>query len=321
MGKIRLSVEQTISGCTTLIESGQFRGKELAVGYARRCEAYLRQNQRKPAMSDCDKAVQLDSDNVLVYRTRGELYVKEVQFDLAIQEYNQALRVEPNTQALYVQRGAIYASIGETDRAIQDFDKALTVELRWDDDPALLYRGKAYEKKGRLDLAIKDYSTIIKGITGSYVIPAYFARGEAYLKTGNIDGAIYDFSGAISRDFYDTSPAERNPDALSGLCYLRALKGEAKDTLEYCNWSLRIRRDDAKALYRRGYAYYRTGQWALAVTDFGAALNVDERMPEALYARGVAKNKLGSSGASDIAAAKAIQADIAAQMEKIGVGP
>ena len=59
----------------------------------------------------------------------------------------------------------------------------------------------------------------------------------------------------------------------------------------------------------------------MAIDDFTAALNANPKIANALYGRGLAKRKKGDeSGAdSDLAAARAVYADIAAEFWHYGI--
>jgi tetratricopeptide (TPR) repeat protein len=111
---------------------------------------------------------------------------------------------------------------------------------------------------------------------------AYLARGNLYKAKGDYDRAIADYSGAISID------------------------------PEY--WS---------ALRNRANALYLTGKYDQAIADYDAVGKLDPKAADGLYGRGMAKLKKGDSAGSgaDIAAAKAIESDIAEQFVKFGIQP
>jgi tetratricopeptide (TPR) repeat protein len=93
-------------------------------------------------------------------------------------------------------------------------------------------------------------------------------------------------------------------------------------TLAVADFDQAIRLDPRykTAYVYRGVANYNRTAYDSAIADFDAALRLDPDAIEALYGRGMAKQKNGdSSGAADIAAAKAIQSDIADVMTNYGV--
>jgi hypothetical protein len=65
----------------------------------------------------------------------------------------------------------------------------------------------------------------------------------------------------------------------------------------------------------------KAGQLDGAIADYSAALAIDARMASALYCRGIARQRKGDAagGAADIAAAKAVQVDVAEEFARYGV--
>ena len=143
---------------------------------------------------------------------------------------------------------------------------------------------------------------------------AYFYRGTAYGAKGDSDRAIADFNEAIRLD-------PNHAQALNGRCYALAIIGQMQQALADCNESLRLVPNDANALDSRGFAYLKFGQWDAAITDYDSVLKLYPKTASSLYGRGVAKLKKGDSsgGNSDIAAAKAIQANIDEEFARDGV--
>jgi tetratricopeptide (TPR) repeat protein len=78
--------EQSIAGCSALIESGQETGVNLAKEF----------------------------------NNRGASYANKDDYDHAIQDYDQALRLNPNLADAFCGRGLAYADKGDYDRAIAD---------------------------------------------------------------------------------------------------------------------------------------------------------------------------------------------------------
>jgi hypothetical protein len=56
------------------------------------------------------------------------------------------------------------------------------------------------------------------------------------------------------------------------------------------------------------------------MSDYSDALDINPKLPSSLYGRGMARLKKGDKrGSADIAAAKAINADLAAEFARYGV--
>jgi len=84
--------------------------------------------------------------------------------------------------------------------------------------------------------------------------------------------------------------------------------------------SLRLNPNFSGALGNRGVALLRTNEVDRAIADWDAALRLSPKFARALYGRGMAKLKKGDeTGNADIAAAVAINADIAKEFAKFGL--
>ena len=71
----------------------------------------------------------------------------------------------------------------------------------------------------------------------------------------------------------------------------------------------------------RALTYLKMGQWDSAIDDYRSALRLDPKLASSLYGRGLAKLKTGDTtgGNADIAAAKAIEANIVGDFARYGV--
>ncbi len=70
----------------------------------------------------------------------------------------------------------------------------------------------------------------------------------------------------------------------------------------------------------RGFANLKLGQLDKAMADYSDALDINPKLPTSLYGRGIARLRKGDRrGSTDIAAAKAIDADIATEFARYGI--
>jgi tetratricopeptide (TPR) repeat protein len=71
----------------------------------------------------------------------------------------------------------------------------------------------------------------------------------------------------------------------------------------------------------RALIYLKMGQWDSAIDDYSSALRVEPKLASSLYGRGLARLKKGDTtgGDADIAAAKAIEANIVGDFARYGV--
>ena len=222
-----------------------------------------------------------DKDLAMALYNRGHAYLNKNDHDRAIADYTEAIRLDPKDGRVFNNRGFAYALKGEYDRAIADYNEA----IRLNPKEAQIFngRGNAYSNKKEYDLAIADFSEAIRIAPE---LPEFFVRR----------------------------------------CWARAQAGRAlAEALSDCDEALRLapnHRDVALvALGLRGLVHLKYGMFDRAIADYDAALKHDAKDAELLYGRGVAKLKSGdkAGGAADMAAAKAINANIAEVYAAFGV--
>jgi tetratricopeptide (TPR) repeat protein len=179
---------------------------------------------------------------------------------------------------------------------------------------AYLNRANGYQFKDENDKAIADYNQSIKLNPGD--ARAFYSRGNAYSNKADRERAIADFSQAIALN-------PEYPSALNSRCYEQAILGRTDKALTDCNASLRLRPGDAPTLDSRAFTYLKMRQWDKALADYDAVLRINPIQASSLFGRGVAKLRQGdkTGGNRDLAAAKASQADIAAEMAALGITP
>ena len=205
-------------------------------------------------------------------------------------------------------RGIGYRLKGEYDRAIQDYNQAIRINAKF--ATAYNNRAIAYDTKGDYDRAIADYEQAIKLKPSA---ETYFNRGNAHLGKSHYDRAIDDYNQAI----------KLKPDfaaAFDNRCWARAVVGILKPALADCNQALRLMPNNPATLDSRGFVFLKMTNFDAAVSDYDAVLRSDPKLAFALYGRGLARLRNDDpSGEADVAAAKAIQADIAEEYARYGI--
>jgi tetratricopeptide (TPR) repeat protein len=205
-------------------------------------------------------------------------------------------------------RGIGYRLKGEYDRAIGDYNQAIRINAKF--ATAYNNRAIAYDTKGDYDRAIADYEQAIKLKPSA---ETYFNRGNAHLGKSCYDHAIDDYNQAI----------KLKPDfaaAFDNRCWARAVVGILKPALADCNQALRLMPNNPATLDSRGFVFLKMTNFDAAVSDYDAALRSDPKLAFALYGRGLARLRNDDpSGEADVAAAKAIQADIAEEYARYGM--
>ena len=79
----------------------------------------------KQAITEFNKAVELDPEYAMVYNNRGNAYWNKGNFDRAIADYDKAIKLDPEYAEAYSNRGFVYYLKGELTKAISDLEKCL----------------------------------------------------------------------------------------------------------------------------------------------------------------------------------------------------
>jgi tetratricopeptide (TPR) repeat protein len=119
--------ERALQRCTEALGDG-----EDAEVYSNRGSAYLMIDEIDLAISDFDRAIQLEPDNAIRYYNRGIAFSRKHQVHKAIDDYSRAIQLRPDLAAAYSNRAHEFELAGERDKEIADYRKALLLapELR-----------------------------------------------------------------------------------------------------------------------------------------------------------------------------------------------
>lgn len=203
-----------------------------------------------------------------------------------------------------------------SDRRIEACTRAIGSGELTQKDLAATYnnRGIAYSAKGDLERAIADFDKSLELYPG--YINALMDRGIAYGTKGDHERALADFSAAVRAN-------PRLADPYNGRCYTLALMGQAAAAIADCDRALALAPNTPYILDSRAYAYLRAGDFRRAAADYDLILQLEPKNAPALYGRGIARLRLGrrQDGEQDLAAARAADAGIDAEMGKIGLAP
>jgi uncharacterized membrane protein YhaH (DUF805 family) len=85
---------------------------------------YDEKGQYDKAISDYNKAIEIDPRNATAYSNRGDAYAYIDQLDKAISDYNKAIEINPRDPRAYNNRGLTYFFKGEYEKAWDDVHKA-----------------------------------------------------------------------------------------------------------------------------------------------------------------------------------------------------
>jgi tetratricopeptide (TPR) repeat protein len=291
------SIDQRISGCTAVIQSGEWSGIGLAMLLNLRGEAYAEKKDYDQAIADFSQALD-HVKHAEFYRNRGSAYGFKKDYDRAIADFSQAIQLEPKSAGSYSDRGIAYWYKKDYDLALADFNQAIQLNPAYAD--AYLLRASIYGIKDDDDLALTDLNQVIQ--LNHTATEAYVSRGSIYYRKKDYDRAIADFSQAIQ-----LNPKNGRAYNNRGFAY-RAID-EFDHAIDDLNQAIQYNIREADTYRTRGDAYRLKKDYDRAVADYDQAIQLDPKDAAAYYHRGLAKGAQGDGVGRDADIAKARQLD------------
>jgi len=173
----------------------------LTLAYAIRGDCYHLMGDCASAISDLNKAIELDPSDtdLLADRAAEKLHLHDNQGALA--DFDAAIKMGRSSYFLYLSRAELRQQKEDFAGAIADCDTALALcpsrTVYW----CRVYwcRGEAYKALGKLSEARHDYSKAIE-LHPTY-LAGYEKRAFLNFKMGNLVGGIGDFFHSRANDF------------------------------------------------------------------------------------------------------------------------
>lgn len=156
---------------------------------------YERRGLMKKAIDNYKKAVDIDP-KAIVYERIASCYENIGEYDLAISNLDKALQLEPNNLRAKATKADVLYESGHVDEAIKELDNILSDYPEW--TYGYHRRGWFKENEGNVDGAINDYTTAVTlDPEDAY---SFFCRGKMYEKKGDVSLAKEDYLKAIELD-------------------------------------------------------------------------------------------------------------------------
>jgi tetratricopeptide (TPR) repeat protein len=193
-------------------------------------------------VSECDRAIAIDSTNHVLYYLRGNLKRQLGNGKEAITDYNQAIRIESKYAEAYIGRGIVRYDLGDEQGAIDDCDQAININRNY--FAAYFLRGRIKQKLRDDNGAISDYNLAI-ALNPNHA-ESYNYRGLAYFRKGGYsDSANADYNQAININ-------PNYAEAYNNRGYLNYLAGSTKRAIADCNQATYLDSNYAMAYYNLG---------------------------------------------------------------------
>jgi tetratricopeptide (TPR) repeat protein len=287
-----------ISTCNTVIGSDRVKDDLRARALVGRGFARIVQGDRTGAMKDLDESIRL-FPTATAYSYRGSLRMSREEFDVAVSDFDRAIELEPKNAEYYRTRGYAHSQRKDYQRAIADITTVIDLRTEPSADDYLL-RAIDYERTEQNDKAIADYQKaldidpdhntarrFLAGLGGtppeSAKLPPGPCSGEADTTShqDRITGCTEAIdSGALKGWTLKTAYCNR--------AYALTELGEYDRVIADSEDLLKIDQNASCAYQNRGRAWYYKKELDRAIADYTQAIKLEPKFAEAFASRGTA---------------------------------
>ena len=243
--------------------------------YHNRGLIYYNRGDLTQALSDYNKAIEFNPKLVEAYGNRGVIYYKQGDYTKAMADYNKTIELNPNVAEAYYNRGAIYDKANDFSQAVLDYNKAIEIDPKM--EKAYHNRGLDYFAQGDLSQAMSDYSKAIE--LNPNFAEVYDSRGLVYYKQNNPVQAIADYNKAI-----ELNPKMAEAYDNRGVIYNN--QNNYTKALSDYNKVIELNPNLAEAYNNRGGIYYHQGNYIQAMSDYNKAIELNPKLTDAYNSRG-----------------------------------
>ena len=148
----KLAPDDAIIACTKLIERPDISNENLNFFLGKRAWAFRRADDFKSAISDIDRALELQPNNINMWVRRAYINDASGAIKTAAEDFKKALELDPSKVSTLMHRANLLYLRGDYETALQDYEKVLLHEPL--NDVAVRKRIGIHIKLKNYDLAI-----------------------------------------------------------------------------------------------------------------------------------------------------------------------
>lgn len=242
----------------------------------------------REAEEDFENAFRLDPDDDARYTlllTRGVLRFQQKQLEQAADDFRSAIALRPKQYNAYANLAWVHLARGEFEKAAEQVELATRLH-----PPPLVALGYHLERARRLCQAGKPVEALADCDAALRVAPdnplAHGVRARSLLGLERYREA------ELAYDAYLRQGGEQTVDIFRGRGLARMKRGRYPEAVDDYTRALE-RSPDAEIHLHRGWAYFFSDSWKLALRDFEKAIEMDADQKDAYIGRGLSLVMLG----------------------------
>lgn len=267
-------VDGRLAACTSLIEKGTLKGRDLAVAYLQRGLVHVGAQAWDTAAADFSYAIEADPTLAIAWSNRGYANAEMKRFDQALADLAKAEELDPKLGIVHQNRAFVYSLQGNREGAMREAVKA--AELAPDDPKNFYNLGVLKGEQGDVDGARAAYEKAIE-------IDPRNADSLVNLGVLEVNRGAYDQAMANYRRAAEADPS--NARVNHNIAFVHWLRHEWQPALEAANRQIEINPGIKETFLIRAMSRSKLGDLDGALSDHASALALDARYLEAYVNR------------------------------------
>jgi tetratricopeptide (TPR) repeat protein len=235
------------------------------------------------ALTDLDKAIQIEPNNASSYISRSLIRIRKHNEQGALADINTAIKLAPQSPQAYLNRGIIHGLYLQDSSGIKDVNKFIQLNPKESDGYSV--RGSIRIGRGDFTGGLSDLEKAIELNPKDYL--SYSQRGSYLCQKGDIKEGIADLDKAIQLNLKNS-----NIYALRGSCRIQI--GDKEEGMEDLNKAIQLNPKSSEAYTQRGsYWIELGGDKKQGITDFTKAIQLNPIYYLAYLQRGNSRIQIG----------------------------
>ncbi|MBE9012129.1 tetratricopeptide repeat protein [Pseudanabaenaceae cyanobacterium LEGE 13415] len=254
-----------------------------AEDYFLRAVSQIERDQIQAALTDLSKAIELDPNLMIAYRSRAQLRGVLGDRTGALRDFDQVLRLDPDRTDALDARAQMRLQWNDLKGAIADFSEAIELDSQ---SPGLIFnRAMTYSRLENYQASVDDFTRGILLQPKDAV--AYRERGRSYLGLQQLPKAIEDLNRSIQLD-------PNSAISYDLRCFVRLGMDDYRGALSDCNAAIKLNPNYALAYADRGYAWLGLNEPQKAIDDANMAIRLNPKFAEPYTVQAIAYERTGN---------------------------
>ncbi len=240
--------------------------------YSNRGKLLLEEKKYEEALSDFNKAVELDPNFAQVYNNRGALLMDLNRYEESKKDFDRAVALQPQFAFAYNNRGMLMHKMENDSAALYDYNKA--IEMKPEFTEAYFNRGIIFENFKQHDEALNDYNKVV-ALNPNYIL-VYNNRGNILMNAKRYDEALSDYNKTI-----ELNP--NSPNAYLNMGTLYTYEQKYEDAIANYTKALELAPDFGQGYYNRAIVENTMGKNEPCCADLQKAISLKYTPAENAY--------------------------------------